>query len=421
MTYNHGLVAATTNVLSSISNASAYNSTSSAIYPNATSLADLNGLRTAMAKYEHIHGPLSLTLCIIGVAVNILYILVLSHKDMLSPVNRLLQAIAIADLVTMLTYIPYSLLFYIVNGVKDNAVRNSYPAISFLKFHGLSSMISHTASIWLTVSVGVFRYMFLLTKLGQRLCSLKGVHITISVVVVLSVLVNSPQLLILRINKWIDANTGESWYFLDTDGMPKHNKSIAMTQYVMTALLTKIGPCLLLIIVSALLIRFLMKTQNRYHNIRQGSIGNGSILDRRRQDQTNQTTKLLIAVAIVFTLSELPQGICFGLSSFGLDNSLEKMYWLLGNLFDLLTMISCSVNFLLYCSMSSQFREVFVKILKLENIRPPSLRIFSCKQSKALRESSTGMSLQESADKNLSTESINLEVVVLPLVPSDVA
>ena len=44
-------------------------------------------------SYSPVHGYLSLALCVIGIIVNVLIIVVLFHKDMKTPVNRLLQAI----------------------------------------------------------------------------------------------------------------------------------------------------------------------------------------------------------------------------------------------------------------------------------------------------------------------------------------
>lgn len=50
-------------------------------------------LETAMTAYGKIHGPLALVVCVIGIIMNIINIVVLSHKEMVSSVNRLLQAI----------------------------------------------------------------------------------------------------------------------------------------------------------------------------------------------------------------------------------------------------------------------------------------------------------------------------------------
>jgi len=56
-------------------------------------LNTLSGIRSAMEEYEKVHGTVALVVCIVGVTLNIINVVVLSHKEMVSPVNRLLQAI----------------------------------------------------------------------------------------------------------------------------------------------------------------------------------------------------------------------------------------------------------------------------------------------------------------------------------------
>lgn len=55
------------------------------------------GLERVMGQYSSVHGPLSLTVCIIGIAMNVIIVFVLSRREMVSPVNRLLQAIGKAS------------------------------------------------------------------------------------------------------------------------------------------------------------------------------------------------------------------------------------------------------------------------------------------------------------------------------------
>lgn len=53
----------------------------------------MTSFNVAIDHYESVHGLLSLAVCIIGVTMNVINIAVLSHRDMLSSINRLLQAI----------------------------------------------------------------------------------------------------------------------------------------------------------------------------------------------------------------------------------------------------------------------------------------------------------------------------------------
>ena len=59
--------------------------------------------------YHPIHGWLAMLVCILGTLFNLANILVLTHRDMRSPVNMILTGIAVADFLVMLEYIPFTI------------------------------------------------------------------------------------------------------------------------------------------------------------------------------------------------------------------------------------------------------------------------------------------------------------------------
>jgi thyrotropin-releasing hormone receptor len=70
---------------------------------------------------------------------------------------------------------------------------------------------------------------------------------------------------------------------------------------------------------------------------------------------------MLVAVVLFFVATELPQGVLALLS--GIDkNIFEEVYVPLGDVFDLLVLVNSAVNFVLYCSMSRQFRRTFTEV-----------------------------------------------------------
>ena len=81
----------------------------------------------------------------------------------------------------------------------------------------------------------------------------------------------------------------------------------------------------------------------------------------RRWRQTNRTTRMLVAVVTLFLVTELPHSaanIMSGLS----DRLLDGIYFNLGDLIDILALVNNGVNFVLYCTMSRQFRKTFVEL-----------------------------------------------------------
>ena len=51
------------------------------------------------------------------------------------------------------------------------------------------------------------------------------------------------------------------------------------------------------------------------------------------------------------------------LSAVYTNDVFEKVYMNLGDIFDLLSLINSSVNFIIYCCMSSEYRQTFVLML----------------------------------------------------------
>lgn len=77
---------------------------------------------------------------------------------------------------------------------------------------------------------------------------------------------------------------------------------------------------------------------------------------------SDRTTKMLIAILITFILCELPSGTLAILSGIFGEVFFTHVYVNLGELMDILALFSCAVNFILYCSMSKQFRTTFKRL-----------------------------------------------------------
>ena len=70
------------------------------------------------------------------------------------------------------------------------------------------------------------------------------------------------------------------------------------------------------------------------------------------------STSMLVAVVLCFVVTELPQGVLAFLS--GVDDRIfDGVYTPLGDVWDIVVLVNSSVNFLLYCTMSRQFRATF--------------------------------------------------------------
>jgi hypothetical protein len=108
------------------------------------------------------------------------------------------------------------------------------------------------------------------------------------------------------------------------------------------------------------------------HANRPRSIGSGSFAPfqvvrfqatHRQLSQNETTTRLLIAVIILFLICEFPAGILAALCAILGQDFFDNVYQPMGLLTDLLALINSSVNFILYCFMSTQFRVTFYRVV----------------------------------------------------------
>ena len=83
----------------------------------------------------------------------------------------------------------------------------------------------------------------------------------------------------------------------------------------------------------------------------------------KKKYDSSRTTLMLISICLLSLVSELPQCILTLLSIVIGDDFYGNVYMPLGDLMDIIAQISNAVNFILYCSMSSEFRETLEKII----------------------------------------------------------
>ena len=116
-----------------------------------------------LTKYSKIHGWISTATCLIGILLNILNIIILKRKKFKSNANLIFISIALFNSITMITYLPYTIHYYIIN--QDLLLVDSHPkrdTLFWTSYAILSTIIcltTHSISIWLTVYLSIYRYI----------------------------------------------------------------------------------------------------------------------------------------------------------------------------------------------------------------------------------------------------------------------
>ncbi|GFO20094.1 FMRFamide receptor [Plakobranchus ocellatus] len=390
--------------------------------PGIVSNATSRGLTEFAINYGSMHGYIAIAVCCFGILSNSANIIVLTRKNMASSTNTLLLWLAVSDLLTMLSYLPFAIHFYIMEPADPMRMPFSSPDfawIIFLLFHANFSIVCHSIAIWLTIALAIFRYIYICQPTsGAYYCSQRRAKFVVVLITFLTILVcipncginyygympgksagnstgvgvskNSSSLTINATTKAPPASKG--YYYPQIRSFSSADIVLVDVNNWLNAILVKLVPCFMLTILTLLLVHAMHKAYRKRLKLK----SQGRKVESDRHNEHNRTTRMLLAIVILFTLTELPQGILTLMNIF-VDCFTEVVYYKLGDLLDIMALINNSINFVLYCIMSTQFRNTFWEIFcpaRHRVRRPKGLRL------RAMNSSGPGKSLIESSGEN---------------------
>lgn len=309
-------------------------------------------------EYGKVHGYISVIVCLFGVVLNIANIVVLTRKNMITSTNVLLTWLAVADICKMLDYFPFAMHFYIFKDPKLSQFETKYYGwILFLLFHANFSIVCHTVAIWLTITLAIFRFLYIwFPTRGTYYCSIFKAEVAVSLVYVSVIIICIPNYIMNNMANITQPGTGDIIFITDSrdGGVFDYLNDI---NYYIQSFLGKLVPCFMLSILTILLV-FAM---HRAYRKRRALQNQGRREESDRHHEHNRTTLMLFAVVVLFLITELPQGILTLLIIS--DRRLQReIYNPLGDILDIVALCNNAINFVLYCSMSKQFRDTFVRI-----------------------------------------------------------
>jgi hypothetical protein len=369
-----------------------------------------DGLETFRKSYLIMHGYISLVVCLFGMLANTLNIIVLTRMDQrISPTNAILTGLALADNLVMIEYIPFTMHMYILHG-RPVYERFSYPWTVYVLIHAHVTQVFHTISIWLTLLLAVWRYLSVAHPLRSRdWCTLDRALLAILLAYVCSPLVCIPIYLTYTIQETpyqvpsptnrssslmsnvtahvlLDEQKNHTLYVLGTSELARANDSLLENINFWTySVVVKLIPCVALTFFSFRLISALVSAKERRQNLKSNNTHSSkknvladqehsvSAVERHTagppapgngSEKHDRTTRMLLAVLVLFLVTEFPQGILALLSGILGDAFFTNCYRHLGELTDILALINGAINFLLYCVMSRQFRQTFSRIFR---------------------------------------------------------
>ncbi|GIY64035.1 sex peptide receptor [Caerostris darwini] len=300
--------------------------------------------------YGAVHGYLSFAFCLFGITANILNIIVLTRKNMISPTNAILTGIAVADMLVMLSYLPFTFHNYIRHDL-DEAAKFSYGWTVFTLFHAHFTVVNHTISTWLTVTVAIWRFLAISFPQNSSIwCSMARAKCAILATYILSAVFCIPVYLTFTVSVF-RGEYGGIMYRVDFSSIAqRHNRLLEKINFWIFSVITKLVPCVALTGISLGLIRVLYERNKRRQRLK------GTADADKNHDRT---TRMLLAVLLLFLLTEFPSGLLALLSGILGTEFFNNVYVNFGDTMDALALINSAINFIIYCSMSQQFRNTF--------------------------------------------------------------
>ncbi|KAL3090105.1 hypothetical protein niasHS_006557 [Heterodera schachtii] len=216
-----------------------------------------------------LYGFLMPILVLITTAINSFIVVVLSQRHLRTPTNFVLLAMAVADLLTGLSSIPWFIYYYTLHGFEKDQTDEGLPAFwcrVYPLFSQIIPTIWHTSAIWLSVFLAVQRYVYVcVPSQVHRICTPCRTRRAVATIIMCSVLTELPELFgkymervhiapgrtmcLLRYSAWVRHGVGVNAFF-------------ALHYWFRVALVHAL-PCALLLIFTIVLIRTIRRAEQR--------------------------------------------------------------------------------------------------------------------------------------------------------------
>jgi len=316
-------------------------------------------------NFSKVHGYIADAICIFGVISNIMNVIVLTRRHMITPTNCILTALAIADFLTMLVYLVYATYFYIATEPRPDG-HHSQGWMYFILIQNHFIITCHNMAMWFTVSLAVFRYIFVCHHvIGNRLCSLNRAILTIIIITIATIVVCVPNFFLYQVVKLSDIGHNITGYWIWDSELVMEYDFYKVAIFWFFGVIMKVAPCILLTLLSSMIILTMHQASKRRVRLLQQT----RTSDHDINHEHNRTTWMLVSVVLFFVITEMPQGILAMVSGLN-ERFFTNIYSNLGDVMDILVLLNSAVNFILYCIMSQQFRDTFKSLFLMNWMCP---------------------------------------------------
>ena len=280
--------------------------------------------------------------CFIGLAGNILSIIVMSQRKMATSTNVYLTALAVSDSIKLINDSFYFLVILLLETDPPSG-KKAYGYL-YPYAHYLFNM-SVCVTAWLTVSVAAERYVMVCHAARARdMCNMMRAKLT-SIAVFLSMSILTIPFALRYQTVWREnpvTNTTE----LDVEVTELWNDAEFVKAFTwLTNLLRSVIPLCILVAFNYYIVQALRRTRS----------------NKKKMSSRHRITLMLISVIVLFLVCVTPDAI---MSTFFGYGYYEANFLVRGvrEITDLLLTVNSAFNFVLYCTFNKIFRRNFVTL-----------------------------------------------------------
>ncbi|GAB1602865.1 sex peptide receptor [Argonauta hians] len=312
-------------------------------------------------------GYLAPPVAVITIITNSLVVIVLMKRNMKSPTNCVLIGMALSDMFTGVMPMPFYIYFYAAGNYQDYVP--SWCCRIYYMFTQYIPTIFHTASIWLTLTLAIQRYIYICHSFRARFwCTINNVIKGTIAIYFLAALFHFTRFFeyefkSVKLPSMIDTNqTVESCYIARSEWILDWINLYYNLYFWFRVVFVHLIPCTALVVLNGMLIHAITLAKRRRKLLIQQNKRNES----KKIKDTNCTTLMLVAVVFLFLLVELPLGILMiiNILQTTLDICIipENVIFVTSIIINMMIMLSYPLNFFIYCAMSKEFRNTFKRM-----------------------------------------------------------
>ncbi|XP_033733641.1 sex peptide receptor-like [Pecten maximus] len=308
-----------------------------------------------------INGYVVPALAIVVFLTNAVVIAVLRRQQTYGASQAGLVGIAVSDTLTLVLPAPFYFYSY---GLGNYELQFGWcQAMDWIGLY--LPTISHTASIWLTVYLTLQRYFYVCLPFKARgWCTLRYTVICIVLIYLMAVVVHICRFFVFeyRNNVYFDPWSNTTVEYCRRDYYSWVDIPIYFSSYLgIRIIFIQFVPCVSLIILNCKILHGLQTVTNKRLQLHTNAESNQATVK-----ENIRVTVMIISMAMITLLVEFPAGIIQLLYAFpfmfGYDIIEPKTLKYVEIIANLVIIFSYPLNFLLYCSMSAEFKATLRKI-----------------------------------------------------------